>query len=187
MNKGTGAGGKNTNIYGKKFEDKTNNENNLIDDGFIKESYSKTKYGYYFYKIFENKTIYFTLQNGLKLFIKSKYDIDIFRCPNEAYIIETIDKKIIIKILEKKEQNVEGSVETKLWSSPSLKREYELILGENFKIEYSLCLSKFLSNKFKSIDMKYNILKKILDENNINILYGDDDDYFLKINHWINN
>lgn len=35
--------------------------------------------------------------------------------------------------------------------------------------------------------MKYNILKKILDENNINILYGDDDDYFLKINHWINN
>lgn len=165
MNKGTGAGGKNTNIYGKKFEDKTNNENKLIDDGFIKESYSKTKYGYYLYK-----TIYFTLQNGLKLFIKSKYDIDIFRCPDEAYII---------KILEKKEQNVEGSVETKLWSSPSLKREYELILGENFKIEYSLCLSKFLSNKFKSIDMKYNILKKIL--------YGEDDDYFLKINDWINN
>jgi len=29
-----------------------------------------------------------------------------------------------IKIVEKKEQNVEGSVETKLWSSPSLKREY---------------------------------------------------------------
>lgn len=56
-----------------------------------------------------------------------------------------------------------------------------IILGEKFKIEYSLCLSKFLSNKFKSIDMKYNILKKILDENNINILYGDDY-YFLKIN-----
>jgi hypothetical protein len=120
MNKGTGAGGKNTNIYGKKFEDKTNNENKLIDDGFIKESYSKTKYGYYLYK-----TIYFTLQNGLKLFIKSKYDIDIFRCPDEAYII---------KILEKKEQNVEGSVETKLWSSPSLKREYELILGEILRL-----------------------------------------------------
>ena len=120
MNTGTGAGGKNTNIYGKKFEDKTNNENKLIDDGFIKESYSKTKYGYYLYK-----TIYFTLQNGLKLFIKSKYDIDIFRCPDEAYII---------KILEKKEQNVEGSVETKLWSSPSLKREYELILGEILRL-----------------------------------------------------
>lgn len=92
-NKGSGAGGKNTNIYGKKFEDKTNNENNLIENGFIKEVYSKTKYGYYLYKIFENKTIYFTLQNGLKLFIKSKYNIDIFRCPDEAYIIETNDKK----------------------------------------------------------------------------------------------
>lgn len=85
-NKGSGAGG-------KKFEDKTNNENNLIENGFIKEVYSKTKYGYYLYKIFENKTIYFTLQNGLKLFIKSKYNIDIFRCPDEAYIIETNDKK----------------------------------------------------------------------------------------------
>jgi len=55
----------------------------------------------------------------------------------------------------------------------------QIFMERNFKIEYSLCLSKFLSNKFKSIDMKYNILKKILD--------GDDDDYFLKINDWINN
>ena len=62
-----------------------------------------------------------------------------------------------------------------------------MILGEKFKIEYSLCLSKFLSNKFKSYNIKYNILKKIIDENNINILYGDNDDYFLKIYDWINN
>jgi len=55
----------------------------------------------------------------------------------------------------------------------------QIFMERNFKIEYSLCLSKFLSNKFKSIDIKYNILKKIL--------YGDDNDYFLKINHWINN
>jgi len=92
----------------------------------------------------------------------------------------------IIKILEKKEQCVEGSVETKLWSSPSLKREYEIILGEEFKIEYSLCLSKFLTNKFKSFDIKFTTLKKILNENNINIFYGDDDDYFIKLNEWIN-
>lgn len=77
----------------------------------------------------------------------------------------------------KKEQNVEGSVETKLWSSPSLKREYELILGDNFNIEYSLCLNIFLTNKFKYSDKKFEILKKILDENNI----------FIKINDWINN
>jgi hypothetical protein len=188
-NNGTGAGGKNTNIYGKKFEEKTNNENNLIDDGYTINHYCKlkNKYNYYLFKNYENKTIYFTLQNGLKKFIKYKYNIDIFRCPDEAYIIEMNNGKKIIKILEKKEQRVEGSVETKLWSSPSLKREYELILGEEFKIEYSLCLSNFLTKKFKSFEIKFQILKKILDEHNIEVLYGDDNDYFIKLNEWINN
>ena len=31
-NKGTGAGGANTNYYGKKFEEKTNNQTRLLDD-----------------------------------------------------------------------------------------------------------------------------------------------------------
>ena len=52
----------------------------------------------------------------------------------------------LIKILEKKEQNVEGSVETKLWSGPSLKREYELVLGNDFKVHYGFCVSEFLKN-----------------------------------------
>lgn len=172
MNKGIGAGGRNTNINGKKFEEKTNNENILIENGY--------KFNYYLSKEFENKNIYYTLQNGLKKFIKVKYNIELFRCPDEAYIIEYDDGRKIIKIVEKKEQNVEGSIETKLWSSPSLKREYEIILGEGFNVEYCLCISEFLKNKF-------NILKQILDENNIIILYGDDTDYFIKINEFINN
>ena len=35
-NKGTGAGGSNTNLYGKKFEYKTNNESRLLLNGFVK-------------------------------------------------------------------------------------------------------------------------------------------------------
>ena len=35
INKGTGAGGANTNFYGKKFEDKTNNQNRLLEMGYI--------------------------------------------------------------------------------------------------------------------------------------------------------
>ena len=31
INKGTGAGGANTNYYGKKFEEKTNNEQILLE------------------------------------------------------------------------------------------------------------------------------------------------------------
>ena len=40
-NKGTGAGGANTNYYGKKFEEKTNNQTRLLDDGYVKNSFTK--------------------------------------------------------------------------------------------------------------------------------------------------
>jgi hypothetical protein len=35
IHKGTGAGGANTNYYGKKFEEKTNNQTRLLNDGYI--------------------------------------------------------------------------------------------------------------------------------------------------------
>ena len=37
-NKGTGAGSSNTNYYGKQFEEKTNNENRLLEQGFTKNT-----------------------------------------------------------------------------------------------------------------------------------------------------
>ena len=166
INNGTGAGGSNTNYYGKIFEEKTNNESKLLEQGYIKKSFlnnSKNIYDYYLEKEFEDKIIIFVLQYGLKKYIKNKYNIDLFRCPDEAYIIEYKNGNKIIKILEKKEQNVNGSVETKLWSCPSLKREYELVLLENnVKIEYYLCVNNFLKNKLISNDKKYMILNIIL-------------------------
>ena len=45
LSKGTGAGGANTNLYGKKFEEKTNNQNRLIRLGFVKNVFMK-KYSY---------------------------------------------------------------------------------------------------------------------------------------------
>jgi len=188
-NKGTGAGGANTNYYGKKFEEKTNNESRLLNDGFIKNSFTtKTKktYDYYLSKTFEDKTIIFVLQNGLKMYMKNKYNIDLFRCPDEAYIIEYKTGKKVIKILEKKEQNVNGSVETKLWASPSLKREYELVLGNEFDVHYCLCVSKFLQNLLVSNSKKYLVLNKILSEQKIDILFGDDETYFEKFDIWFN-
>jgi hypothetical protein len=117
--------------------------------------------------------------------MKQNYDINLFRCPDEAYIIEYKNGKKIIKILEKKEQNVEGSVETKLWSGPALKREYELVLNDLFEVHYSFCVNNFLKNKITSSDQKYVILNKILDEYNIPILFGEDADYFERIDKWI--
>lgn len=118
INKGIGAGGANTNYYGKKFEEKTNN----------------------------NK-----------------------------------------RLLEKKEQRVEGSVETKLWSGPSLKREYELVLGTEFEVFYGFCVSEFLKNKLISNEKKYTILNTIFNETNIAVLFGDDENYFETLDNWFNN
>jgi hypothetical protein len=73
-NKGTGAGGANTNYYGKKFEEKTNNQQRLLDLGYIKTSFTKNPkkaYDYYLIKTFETKTIIFVLQNGLKMYMKN--------------------------------------------------------------------------------------------------------------------
>lgn len=89
-NKGTGAGGSNTNYYGKKFEEKTNNQIRLLNCDYIKNNFikkSKKIYNYYLLKRFEDKTIVFLLQNGLKTYMKNKYSIDVFRCPDEAYIL----------------------------------------------------------------------------------------------------
>jgi len=190
VNKGTGAGGANTTYYGKKFEEKTNNQIKLLSDGYVKNSCTekpKKAYDYYLSKTFENKTIIFLSQNGLKIYMKNKYNIELFRCPDEAYIIEYNTGKKEIKILEKKEQNVEGSVETKLWSGPSLKREYELVLGNDFEVHYGFCVSEFLKKKLTSNNKKYSILNIILNENNIIVLFGDDDNYFEIVEKWFNN
>jgi hypothetical protein len=195
INKGTGAGGKNTNYHGKKFEEKTNNQTRLLKMGYIqfiteiKTKTIKKKNSFYLSKIFPDIAVTFVLQNGLKTYMKYKYNIDVFRCPDEAYIIEyhNSDKKVI-KILEKKEQNVDGSVETKLWSGPSLKREYEILLEEsNFTVHYGFCVSDFLKQKIISKEPKYIILNRILKESNIEVLYGDDDNYFEILDKWINN
>jgi len=188
-NRGTGAGGANTNYYGKKFEEKTNNEQRLLEMGYIKASFTqkpKKAYDYYLLKTFETKTIVFVLQNGLKMYMKNKYNIDLFRCPDEAYIIEYTNGRKVIKILEKKEQNVEGSVETKLWSGPSLKREYELALGNDFTVFYGFCVSEFLKQKLISNEKKYTILNTIFNENNITVLFGDDENYFETFDMWLN-
>lgn len=190
INKGTGAGGANTNYYGKKFEEKTNNQQRLIEMGYIKNSFTKKPkkaYDYYLSKTFDDKSIVFVLQNGLKMYMKNKYNIDLFRCPDEAYIIEYTSGRKVIKILEKKEQNVNGSVETKLWSGPSLKREYELVLGEEFEVFYGFSVSGFLKNKLISNEKKYTILNTIFNENNIAVLFGDDENYFETFDTWFNN
>ena len=187
MNKGTGAGGANTNYYGKKFEEKTNNENRLLENGYEKIILNKkSKNGYYLTKIFEEKKVTFVSQSGLKEYIKHKYNIELFRCPDEAYIIEYNSGRKVIKILEKKEQNVEGSVDTKLLAGPIFKEEYAEALLHIFEVEYAFCVSKFLQDKIMSNEKKYIIFNKLMKNHNIPILFGDDENYFETFDTWFN-
>lgn len=188
INKGTGAGGSNTTFHGKKFEDKTDSQERLLKMGYVRNSFikkPKKPYQYYLSKVDEDKTTVFVLQGGLKIYMKNKYNINIFRCPDEAYIIEYNNGQIVVKILEKKCQNVEGSVETKLWAGPSLKREYELVLGSKFKVCYGFCVNTFLKKKLISNEKKYVILVMILLENDIKLLFGDDCEYFESLIEWV--
>ena len=185
INKGTGAGGAKTNEKGKGFENETSIEEYLFKDKYEKGWFNtNSPHGYYLRKNKEDTSITYFKQGGLKHYFMKEYNIELCRNPDEAYIIKTKDTTTV-KILEKKEQHREGSVETKLWAGPSLKREFELILGDKFKVEYAFCLSKFLFDKMTSKTKKYVILSQIFKENNIDIFYGNDPDYYNKLMDWI--
>lgn len=181
---------------GKNFELKTNNEARLEEKGFVRKTMDKTKYGYYYCKLVEeDKEVIYVTQNGMRIFMKREYGKDIFRFPDEAYLIRKVGDGFVgdvdVKILEKKSQNSAGSMETKLWSGPSLSREYELMLGSGFRVEYSFCLNHFLGMKLYSgvcggiSGNKYMYLSRILNENGIRVFMGDSSEYFEELDQWI--
>lgn len=179
INKGTGAGGANTNYYGKKFESKTDIEGYLINErGFTK------KHNYCF-KQFDDKKITYVKQYAFKKYMKTNHEKEVIRLPDEAYIIEKEDGDKTLCIVEKKEQRVNGSVIDKLWCGPAFISEYELILGDEFKVRYSYCVNDFLKKKLESNEKKFVHLRGIYRKFGINVFYGDDDGYLENIYDWV--
>ena len=122
INKGTGAGGANTNVSGKSFEEKTSIIPELIKLNFEKKIFETGKKNYYYIKEENNKKIIFLEQNGFKKYMLKVYNKVIRRSPDEAFLIEEKDKEYkIIKILEKKNQNYEGSVFDKIFNGIIIK------------------------------------------------------------------
>jgi hypothetical protein len=181
QNKGIGAGGNKTNINGKNWEYITSNVKNLLNYGYKPLNN---------YLVIEqnNVVIRFFTQGQLKQFILSTYGLTICRNPDEEYLIQRNNGQIILKILEKKYQNVDGSVEDKLLTGNQIKREYMMTLESlNVDVSYAYCLSGFLEKKIKSNKGKFIIWNKLFLQDEITILYGENDDYFVKLNEWINN
>ena len=191
INKGTGAGGAKTTKNGIEFEEKTSIEHTLSSNNFIKIVVNKRKKdSYYFENNYSHKKIIYMKQNGLKYYFKQNFDIDIYKKPDEAFLVCS-GNKYHLKILEKKNQNVGGSVEDKLKTGLFSKKEYEKMLNKKkllytFEVSYAFCISKFLQNKFESTEIKYLNMKNIMMEDGIELFYGDNEDYYNKVYEWIN-
>jgi len=192
INKGTGAEGANTNKYGLKFEEKTSIEKYLNDKNYdkicMKESNKKCYY--YKYEDQENKQIiiYFT-KGGFKMYFRENFNIYTYKEPDEGYLIIK-NNTYHLKILEKKNQNVSGSVEEKLKTGNFVKQEYELMLNDNdkkikFDVSFAFCVSRYLQDKLTSNIPKYININKIMKKENIELFFGDEDDYFQKLYIWI--
>lgn len=187
QNRGTGAGGSNTNVNGKSFEEKTENETRLLSNGFIRKKIpgKKGSHDYYLEKIeTPTKSIIYLTQRGLKSYFAHFFQKEMIRCPDEAYLF--CDGSYVLKVLEKKHQNVAGSVSDKLQIGDYMKYEYQECLGENFTVEYAFCISDFLKELYLSDAPKYKILREYNRKNNVSVLFGDDDDYYSNLDEWIN-
>ena len=192
INRGTGAGGANTNKLGKSFEQKTENESRLLEQGFVKKiimEKNKAKFNYYLEKRESpvSSVVYLT-QGALKLYFKSHFNVEMHRCPDEAYLFQK-GNHYTLKVLEKKCQNVAGSVDTKLLAGNGFIRDYQKCLktasSSTFDVVYAFCISDFLKQDYMTHTPKYNNLREILAEDRIAVLFGDDEDYYQQLDAWI--
>jgi hypothetical protein len=143
-NRGTGAGGKNTNKNGLTFEKKVS----VISEIDIHSSNKKGRYFEFGFKNDkdENYKYIAASQNGFFKYMDGKGEInnDIkpahgCKKPDEC-IIDEDNKKIYI--VEKKFQQVSGSVCEKIQTAPFKKEHYQKRIP-NYKIHYIYCLSKW--------------------------------------------
>jgi|APGre2960657423_1045063.scaffolds.fasta_scaffold00496_16 hypothetical protein len=168
-------GGSETNASGLPFEKLTDNTQNLIAQGFEKKKYYLQK----------GSTV-FLMQINLKKYFKEFFDIELFRHPDEAYLFQN-GETYTLKIIEKKNQNVSGSVDVKLGAANWFIREYEYILGNKFKVEYVFVLGPWLTEEYLSSHKKWQVARKLHKEEGTRIFFGGDPDYFEQINKWIFN
>lgn len=198
INKGTGAGGSNTNVNGKSFELKTSNEPRLIDSGFVRNKIpgvgDKTKNGFYLFKeVSPTTTVVYLTQDGLKPYFKHFFGKEMCRCPDEAYLFkhchgDGAEATYTLKILEKKNQNTSGSVDTKLLAGKGFIDEYTFCLGgegATFTVEYAFCINGFLKKDYIADTVKSKALRFIHKKDGISVLFGDDDDYFETLDAWL--
>jgi hypothetical protein len=189
INKGTGAGGAKTNVNGLSFESLVSNEQRLLAKGFVKTVISRSLvHAYYLSKEYEDRTEYFVTKKGLHYFVEYLFDTAyIYKQPDEAYFTIYNDGRLVLKVLEKKNQNTAGSVDEKLYGGASIRRLYEKMFEEldvDIEIHYAYCLSKYLQNKLEKNELRSRHTRQLLEEQDVPVFFGEDEDYFDKLDAW---
>jgi hypothetical protein len=175
-NKGTGAGGSNTNKNGLNYEELTNLCKLLNLD------HTKTKFGNgktHEYHLFKYKTVelYILKKNGLQNYLKNEFNSTYGKSlePDECLLNK---KEKIIIVLEKKFQQSNGSTDEKIQTGDCKRWEYEK-LYPGYQIIYIYILSDWFRKDRYKLDIQY------LFEKNINVLFGSDPCYLDKLFHII--
>jgi hypothetical protein len=182
-NKGTGAGGANTNANGLPYEAYTDLSDSYTEIQERPKEESGTKYKYpmkvvsfagYDKRIYVgNKKAFHSGMELLGFTMVLPVALGITqpahgcRQPDEAYV-DTQSKQIVI--IEKKFQQCGGSVCEKIQSGEFKRRQYQKMYP-HFKVHYVYCLSSwFKENCAAEID-------DLVNHSNIPVFFGDDEKY----------
>jgi hypothetical protein len=169
INKGTGAGGANTNKNGLSYEEKTNLETLSSECTENKKNKSKIiKFiGYENELINTNKSTLHKYMENIREKDTNLQSAAGCKEPDEAYI--DLTRKYIF-VIEKKFQQTPGSVDEKIQTAAFKKYHYSNLFP-NFKIHYIYCLSDwFKRDEYKSV-LEY------LSNINIPVFWGNDEEY----------
>jgi hypothetical protein len=192
INKGTGAGGKNTNKNGLKFENITSIVELLIQNNFTKIVIGKGKNDYIYRGYINDMEITYVTKRGFSCLMQKEFLLDkknLYKEPDEAFIILR-NNKYYLKIIEKKYQRVPGSAEDKIKNAIYIRDiEYKKNLNNKFtEVDLSYCVNKYLYKKLNCDKKKYIDLKEYLELNRVTIFCGDSKDYLKNIfNKYITN
>lgn len=169
INKGTGAGGSNTNLNGLSYEDKT--DLSCLYTECIQEKKEKARTikfpSFDGHLINANKS---ALHKYMTKIGEKNTDLQpAAGCkePDEAYI--DINKKALY-IIEKKFQQTPGSVDEKLQTGPFKKHHYGKLFP-NYHVYYIYCLADWFKRE------EYLSVLEYLEESDIPIFWGNDPNY----------
>lgn len=164
------------------FQRATNNIPYLLSVGFKEYPHGPVGAG----TVLKRGQHVFLSRDAFKPFFQDVYGVMPYRSPCEAYltISDNAEQQTVVRLLEKKHTG-HGTLEPKLWTSISWKKEYEIALGGAFHVEYAICLDGELEVQFKNLNIrKFTVVNTLLNENNIPLFFGEHPEYLKQVNAW---